>query len=106
MRTIDRLEAVLEWLQPQGLDGLEALHKPYPEETRQSLLDLAERRRLLVVAGSDFHGPHHKDGTDPAVDMPLEHWHRLADALKLGAETSREVALPGPLALSEERLGP
>jgi len=87
LRTIERLEAVLDWLQPQGLDGLEAFHKPYSEDTQLLLLDLAARRRLLVVAGSDFHGPHHADGTNPGVDMPLEHWECFATALKLGLET-------------------
>ncbi|MFH0917175.1 MAG: PHP domain-containing protein [bacterium] len=92
LRTIERLEAVLDWLQPQGLDGLEAFHKPYSEDTQRLLVDVAERRHLLVVAGSDFHGPHHKDGTSPGIDMPLEYWNRFATAMGL-AQDSRS---PGP----------
>ena len=79
-----KLDEVLSWLQPQGLDGLEAFHKQYSAETQKALLDLAERRGLLTVAGSDFHGLHHSDGDDPGVDMPLIHWNRFVDAIGLG----------------------
>ncbi len=81
---IARLEEVLSWMQPQGLDGLEAFHKKYSLETREALLEVAERRGLLTIAGSDFHGLHHSDGDDPGVDMPLIHWNRFAEAVGLG----------------------
>jgi predicted metal-dependent phosphoesterase TrpH len=82
--TTRALEEVLEWLQPEGLDGMEVFHKPYPEEVQQSLLNIAMRRRLLCIAGSDFHGIHHSDGTDPGVDMPLIHWKEFLSALDYG----------------------
>jgi predicted metal-dependent phosphoesterase TrpH len=82
--TIEKLDAVLEWLQPEGLDGLEAFHKLYSDETRTALLRLAERRGLLTVAGSDFHGLHHSDGASPGVDMPLIHWREFVAALQYG----------------------
>jgi 3',5'-nucleoside bisphosphate phosphatase len=86
--TFERLDRLLDWLQPQGLDGLEAFHKPYSESTQSKLLEVAERRGLLVVAGSDFHGLHHSDGADPGVDMPLKYWNRFVATLTLGKEAS------------------
>ena len=85
--TIENLDAVLDWLQPEGLDGLEAFHKLYSEETQTALLRLAERRGLLTVAGSDFHGLHHSDGASPGVDMPLIHWRQFVAALQYGHQT-------------------
>ncbi len=81
---VQNLERVLEWLQPEGLDGMEVFHKPYSSETQQSLLDMALRRHLLCIAGSDFHGIHHSDGSSPGVDMPLVHWKEFLAALDCG----------------------
>ena len=81
---IPDLEEVLSWLQPQGLDGLEAFHKPYPAETQRALLEVALRRELLTTGGSDFHGVHHSDGATPGVDMPLIHWEQFTKALSYG----------------------
>ena len=83
MGTVERLDEILEWLQPQGLDGLEAFHKQYSPMVQAELQELAERRRLLTIAGSDFHGLHHSDGGSPGVDMPLVHWNRFLDALRV-----------------------
>lgn len=81
---VDDLRNVLGWLQPEGLDGIEAFHKPYPPEIQRALLELALEKGLLVVAGSDFHGVHHSDGADPGVDMPLIHWGQFTKALAYG----------------------
>jgi 3',5'-nucleoside bisphosphate phosphatase len=81
---ISKLDEVLAWMQPQGLDGLEVFHKQYSEDTQDALLQLAERRGLLTVAGSDFHGLHHSDGGSPGVDMPLIHWNRFFEAVGTG----------------------
>lgn len=78
------LERVLSWLQPEGLDGIEVFHKPYDEQTQAALLEIALHRHLLCVAGSDFHGIHHSDGTNPGVDMPLIHWNEFLTALSYG----------------------
>ncbi|OFW55881.1 MAG: hypothetical protein A2133_01235 [Actinobacteria bacterium RBG_16_64_13] len=85
VRTIERLEKVLDLLQSEGLDGIEAFHSQYPETVRRRLLEIAERRDLLTVGGSDFHGLHHSDGASPGVDMPLVHWNRFVAALGLGS---------------------
>jgi 3',5'-nucleoside bisphosphate phosphatase len=82
--SVAKLDEVLTWMQPQGLDGLEVFHKQYSAEVQNDLLELAERRGLLAVAGSDFHGLHHSDGGSPGVDMPLIHWNRFVEAVGLG----------------------
>lgn len=82
--SMERLDQLLDWLQPQGLDGLEVFYKPYPQSVQQNLLDLADRRRLLASAGSDFHGWHHTDGASLGVQMPMVHWSRFLAALGLG----------------------
>ena len=79
--SLENLHDLLEWLQPQGLDGMEVFHKPYPLQTQDSLLEMALRRRLLCTAGSDFHGINHSDGASPGVDMPLIHWKEILVAL-------------------------
>ncbi len=87
--SVARLDEVLEWMQPQGLDGIEVFHKQYSAETQAALLELAERRGLLSIAGSDFHGLHHSDGDSPGVDMPLIHWSRFVDAIGIGEQEDR-----------------
>ncbi|MFH1834107.1 MAG: PHP domain-containing protein [bacterium] len=105
LRTMERLEAALDWLQPQGLDGIEAFHKPYPDETQRLLAALAAQRDLLVVAGSDFHGPHHTDGTSPGIDIPLADWRRLAESLRLGPDIARRANVSDATVLSEASRG-
>jgi hypothetical protein len=95
LKTTERLEEFLDWLQPQGLDGIEAYYKLYFRSTQQELSALAERRGLLTAAGSDFHGLHHSDGTDPGVEMPAEEWDRFLQALGLTRESDTAMnALP------------
>jgi hypothetical protein len=65
-----RLEETLDFLQPEGLDGLEVFHRSYPEGVQFSLLALAVRRGLVPTGGSDFHGLHHSDGATLGVDVP------------------------------------
>jgi hypothetical protein len=84
--SLERLEEVLDWLQPQGLDGIEVFHKQYSPVTQDGLLEVAERRGLLTVGGSDFHGVHHSDGGTPGVDMPLVHLNRFLGAIGAGQE--------------------
>jgi predicted metal-dependent phosphoesterase TrpH len=75
--TFEKLEQVLDLLQPEGLDGLEVFHKAYPERAREGLLAMAQRRGLLPTGGSDFHGLAHSDGAVVGVEMPVEHWAQM-----------------------------
>lgn len=95
---VGRLEEILEWLQPQGLDGLEAFHRPYSPSLQGQLLGVAEKRGLLTVGGSDFHGLHHSDGGSLAVDMPLIHWNHFLEALRVWqARSPRTFVMFDPL---------
>ena len=67
---MEKLEEVLDWLQPQGLDGLEVFHKQYSAETKSDFCNLAERRGLLTIAGSDYHGLHQSDGAAQGSTCP------------------------------------
>ncbi len=78
---VDRLERLLAWLKPRGLDGLEAFYKPYAESTQRFLVGIAEGRGLLVTGGSDYHGSRDPLEPRPGVDMPLAHWERFVAAL-------------------------
>ena len=86
--SLERLEEALDWLQPQGLDGLEVFHKPYSAEDQEHLRQMAERRGLLMSAGSDYHGQLHDDGASPGIDMPLQYWRAFTAALR-GAREAR-----------------
>lgn len=90
--TPERLDLLLADLKPKGLDGIEALYKPYPREVRSRLAAMAGRFDLLVSAGSDFHGDGQRGASRPGCDMPLWHWNRFRRALALPERT--EETLP------------
>lgn len=79
------LDGLLLELKAAGLDGLEALYKPYTREIRARLARLAGQHDLLVVAGSDFHGDGIHGAAEPGCDMPLWHWERFCQAHHLDA---------------------
>jgi len=81
-----RIEEALDFLQPEGLDGLEVFHRSYPEGVRAALLALAVRRGLVPTGGSDFHGLHHSDGASLGVDVPVEQWMRIVQSVGKRAE--------------------
>lgn len=90
--TVERLEVLLADLKAKGLDGIEALYKPYPRAMRSRLAGLAGRFDLLVSGGSDFHGDGQRGASRPGCDMPLWHWNRFRRALVLPGST--EETLP------------
>jgi hypothetical protein len=85
--TLERLDELLADLKPKGLDGIEALYKPYPREVRSRLAGMAGRFDLLVSGGSDFHGDGQRGASRPGCDMPLWHWNRFRRALALPGST-------------------
>ena len=92
LRTIPLL---LNRLQDIGLEGVEVYYPAHSAATRDALLDMARRLRLLVTGGSDFHGTGHSarlagDGKDSFL-VPAE----LLDDLRkrLPANQKRRVPL-------------
>jgi 3',5'-nucleoside bisphosphate phosphatase len=49
-------DELVEEIVGQGLDGIEVYHSDHSPEDEARYLRLAERSRLLITAGSDFHG--------------------------------------------------
>jgi 3',5'-nucleoside bisphosphate phosphatase len=92
LKTVEKLEEYLDWLQPQGLDGIEAFYKLYFRTTQLELLELAHRRDLLTTGGSDFHGLHHSDGTSPGVEIPMPEWERFMAAAGHAQERGSSIA--------------
>lgn len=52
----EKLEEKLDVLQGIGIEGLECFYSRYDDREIAMLLEIAERRALLVSGGSDFHG--------------------------------------------------
>lgn len=49
-------DALVEVIASQGLDGIEVYHADHSPEDEERYRLLAERKGLLITAGSDFHG--------------------------------------------------
>ncbi len=77
----ETLGQAVEKLTYEGLDGIEAYHKPYSVEVRDRLAALADRLGLLTCGGSDYHGPGLAGSTEPGVEMPVERWKQFRGAL-------------------------
>lgn len=78
---LDRVGRLLAELRRAGLDGVEALYKPYPPDVRSSLVHLASRHGLLIAGGSDFHGNGVHGAGEPGCEISLVDWERLILAL-------------------------
>ncbi len=87
----EELDRVVSDLVAQGLDGLEALYSPYPPAVREALTHLARKHRLLISAGTDFHGPTTPGLSLPAAEMPTALWKAFRKAVTAPARirTSR-----------------
>ncbi len=67
----DDLEPVLRRLIEQGLNGIEAYHSEHSPRQTRLYLELANRYRLFVAGGSDFHGPVKPDAALGKPPVPL-----------------------------------
>ena len=54
--TISKLDILLKTMVKAGLTGLEVYYKDYSVEERESLARLADKYRLIVTGGTDYHG--------------------------------------------------
>jgi predicted metal-dependent phosphoesterase TrpH len=80
-RDLARASRLLAELRRAGLDGVEALYKPYPPDVRSSLVHLASRHGLLIAGGSDFHGNGVHGAGEPGCEISPVDWERLVLAL-------------------------
>jgi PAS domain S-box-containing protein len=92
-RKEQEVEHMLKEFQAAGLDGIEAFYSPYPHEVQQRLVRLAERSGLLVVGGSDFHGPDQPDAPIGSSNLPTTHWDAFRRAL---LNAHRSIKVPPP----------
>ncbi|MBU4198583.1 MAG: cache domain-containing protein [Verrucomicrobia bacterium] len=92
-RDVQQVERLLKEDQAAGLDGIEAFYSPYPREVQQRLVRLAERFGLLVIGGSDFHGPDQPDTPIGGSDIPTTQWDAFRHAL---LKAHRSIKVPAP----------
>jgi hypothetical protein len=88
---MDRLDEDLGRLAARGLDGIEAIYKPYGENLRQVLIRMARKHQLLVCSGSDYHGCVRRKLKDPALnDSPFNYGPADAEPELPGMEMPRD----------------
>ena len=79
-----RMEKILAELMEYGLKGIEAYHPKHTEKQTQAYLELAEKLRLVVTGGTDFHGtnkPEVELGVFPASEpLPYTLLAKLKDS--------------------------
>jgi PAS domain S-box-containing protein len=88
---IEKLRAIVSRLKDQGLDGLEALYGLFGRQQQDDLRAVAADLELLVSGGTDLHEPR-PDHPGPGIDMPMDLWKQLRDALLSRASTPRNAA--------------
>ena len=82
---INNKEEHLDMLVDCGLDGIEAYHSSHKQSDRDRYLHLAERHRLIVTGGSDYHGRDGRHGSVGSERVP----YRLLEELKEKAKKNR-----------------
>jgi PAS domain S-box-containing protein len=86
----EELDRVVAGLKADGLDGIEALYSPYPAAVREALTHLARKHRLLISAGTDFHGPTTPGLSLPATEMPTALWKAFRKAVTAPLRARRD----------------
>jgi hypothetical protein len=88
--TLPDPEGLIKELKAGGLVGIEAYYKGYTTEEVSRLLTLADKYRLAVTGGSDYHGI---DATETAIggaDLPIEAVEKL---IALAKEKKKKLSL-------------
>ncbi|HOD67585.1 MAG TPA: PHP domain-containing protein, partial [candidate division Zixibacteria bacterium] len=83
---IDETYRHLELLAGLGLDGIEMHHPSHQQRHTEQFRHLAERHRLLVTGGSDFHGREGRYGAIGSQRVPAEY----LDALRQRAQARKD----------------
>jgi predicted metal-dependent phosphoesterase TrpH len=76
---IDATYRHIEMLAALGLDGIEIYHPVHRHRDTDKLKHLAERYRLLITGGSDFHGRNGRYGTVGSQNVPEQCLVRLKE---------------------------
>jgi len=69
------------WTQ-SGLCGVEAFYSSHSESMTRILLDMADKYKLIITAGSDYHGP--RSGREKNIGMSVSHENFLRIQKGLG----------------------
>jgi PAS domain S-box-containing protein len=106
---MERLEEWLIKLKALKLDGIEAFCGGCTKSVHAQLVAAAMRHKLLVCAGTDFHGYDQPGMNQIACDMPFEHWVRFRKAHRLpileeGGALQPQAGLPAHAPLLRKRL--
>lgn len=88
-RTTDQLDILLGQLAGMGLKGIEAYYSENTEVQTSELLLLAQKHKLLVTGGSDFHGRFKPDIEIGSGRGSLKVPYSLLDRLKQIGRTSK-----------------
>ena len=76
---INNKEIYLEELASLGLDGIEAYHPSHKMSDIDRYKHLADRYRLLVTGGSDFHGVSDRHGSVGSQRVPYKYFEILLE---------------------------
>jgi len=79
---IDETYRYLEMLVGLGLDGIEAYHSAHTQQSIDRFKHLAERYRLAVSGGSDFHGRMERHGAIGSQHVPATYLAALKQRAK------------------------
>lgn len=74
---IDDKEMYIEMLVGLGLDGLEVYHPSHKQNDVDRFKHLAQRYRLMVTGGSDYHGPEGRYGRVGSQNVPYRHLEEM-----------------------------
>jgi predicted metal-dependent phosphoesterase TrpH len=77
---VARVFLQLDELVEDGLDGVEAFHPDHRRAEADRLVSTAERHRLVVTGGSDFHGREKKYGLIGSEPVTVDHLLKLKQA--------------------------
>ena len=74
----NKLRLLLNDLQKQGLDGVEALYGANSNQTQNQLIDIAASNEFIVSAGTDYHTP---EDSQPGITITINQWKAFRYAL-------------------------
>ena len=98
----ESLSQLFDELQHLDLDGVEIPYNPHTKEAREMVVDLARHRRLVLCAGTDFHGSGRAENNLTGVDLPNDVWK---DFIHLLISTPSPEGAPLPSALHHPEHG-